>query len=105
MLNLIGKYLSRNGMFSTSLHTRRAKGCCWHDWILHARRDVSTGYVLRGWSVTERVKLHTGRDNGKYGWASLVNLPHRKVTAGNPNHCGCNAKPAAAAARALASVV
>jgi len=70
MLNRIGKYLARNGMFLMSLHARRAKGCCWHDWILCARRDVSTGYVLRGWLVTEQVKLHTGRDNSKYGWAS-----------------------------------
>jgi len=67
MLNRIGKYLVCNGMFSTSLHARRAKGCCWHDSILGTRRDVSTGYVLRGWSVTERVKLRTVRDNGKYG--------------------------------------
>jgi len=100
-----GKYVARNGMFATSLHARRAKGCCRHDWILRSRRDVSTGYVLRGWSVTERVKLRTGRDNGKYGRASCVNLPRRKVTPRNPNHCGGNAKPAAAAARALASVV
>jgi len=70
MLNRLGKYLARNGMFSTSLHARRAKGCCQHNWILRARRDVLTGYVMRGWSVTERVKLHTGRDNSKYGWAS-----------------------------------
>jgi len=56
-------------MFSTSLHARRAKGCCRHDWILGARHDVSAGYVLRGLSVTEQVKLRTGRDNGKYGWA------------------------------------
>jgi len=66
MLNRIGKYLARNGMFSTSLHALRAKGCCRHDWILRTRRDVLTGYVPRGWSVMERVKLCTGRDNGKY---------------------------------------
>jgi len=105
MLNRIGKYLAHNGMFSTSLHARRAKGCCQHDWILRARHDVSTGYVLPGWSVTERVKLRTGRDNSKYGRVSCVNLPHRKVTPRNPNHCGGNANPAAAAARTLASVV
>jgi len=70
MLNRMGKYLARNVMFSTSLHVRRTKGFCQHDWILRARRDVSTGYVLRGWSVTERVKFRTGWDNGKYGWAS-----------------------------------
>ena len=74
MLNRIGKYLECNGMFSTSLHALRAKGCSRYDWILGARRDVSTGYVLRDWSVTERVKLRTGRDNGKYGRASCVNL-------------------------------
>jgi len=100
-----GKYVVRNGMFATSLHARCAKGCCRQDWILRSRHDVSTGYVLRGWSVSERVKLRTGRDNGKYGRASCVYLPHRKVTPRNPNHCGGNAKSAAAAARALASVV
>jgi len=105
MLNRIGKYLAHNGMFSTSLHAWCVKGCCRHDWILGARRDVSTGYVLRGRSVTERVKLRTGQDKGKYGWVSCVNLPRRKVTPQNPNHCGSNATPAAAAARALESVL
>jgi len=62
------------------LHARRANGCCQHDWMLRAQHNVTTGYVLRGWSVTERVKLGTGRDNGKYGRASCVNLPCRKVT-------------------------
>ena len=39
------------------------------------------------------------------GRAIFVNLPRRKVTPRNPNHCGGNAKPAATAAHTLASVV
>jgi len=100
-----GKYVAHNGMFAMSLHAQRAKGCCRHDWILRSRRDVSTGYVLRGWSVTERVKLRKGCDNGKYGQASCVNLHRRKVTPRNPNHCGGNTKPAATESRDLASIV
>jgi len=58
------------------------------------------------WMVTNGASEIAHRSGQRQIWLrELSQLTWQKGDPRNPNHCGINAKPAAAAARALASVV